>query len=215
MDITYLGHASFFIKTKPATILTDPFDPKMVGLPFPKKQADIVTISHEHADHNYRADLGENTFILDWPGEYEKNSVRIFGFSTFHDKEKGAKRGTNTMFKFEVEDLAVLHCGDLGHILEDQLVEEIGDVDALMIPTGGFYTIDAKDAAKVVKEIDPAIVIPMHYNHEKLNQETFSQLSPVSAFIEELGEEVEYVDTLSIRKIDINPEATRLVVFKL
>lgn len=215
MDIAYLGHSSFFIKTKSATILTDPFAEKMVGIPFPSKKADIVTVSHSHEDHSDVQSVKGDPFVIDWPGEFEKLGVRITGFSTFHDDEKGAKRGPNTMYKIEAEQISILHCGDLGHILEEELVEEIGDVDIIMIPTGGLYTIDAKQASKVVKEVDPAIIIPMHYNHDSLDQKTFGELEPVKTFIEELGNGAETVDTISVKQSDIDHEETRLIVFNL
>jgi hypothetical protein len=105
MEIKYLGHASFLIKTKTAKIVTDPFDPQMVGLKFPKVEAEIVTVSHNHQDHNQVALVLGNPTVFDWPGEFEKMNVRIFGFKTYHDKEKGAKRGENIIFKIEAEGI--------------------------------------------------------------------------------------------------------------
>lgn len=187
MEIKYLGHASFLIKTKTAKIVTDPFDPQMVGLKFPKVEAEIITISHQHQDHN-RADLvlGSPT-VFDWPGEFEKMGVRIFGFKTYHDKEKGEKRGENIIFKIETEGVSLVHCGDLGLIPSDDFLDKLGTVDILFLPTGGFYTIDASEAYELVRKIEPTIVIPMHYNHPKLNQEVFGALSPVEEFTKKFG----------------------------
>ena len=172
MDIKYLGHSSFLIKTKTAKIVTDPFDPEMVGLKFPKTEADVVTISHNHKDHNQFKNVsginGVNPLIIDMPGEFEKMGVRIFGFQTFHDKTQGAERGENILYKFESEGISVLHCGDLGVIPEESFLETIGEVDILMIPVGGIYTIDAEEAVSLVKKIEPSIVIPMHYGSGKL-----------------------------------------------
>ena len=107
MDIKYLGHSSFLIKTKTARIVTDPFDPEMVGLKFPKTEADVVTISHNHKDHNQFKNVsginGVDPLIIDMPGEFEKLGVRIFGFQSFHDKTHGSERGENIMYKFESE----------------------------------------------------------------------------------------------------------------
>jgi L-ascorbate metabolism protein UlaG (beta-lactamase superfamily) len=158
MEIKYIGHSSFFIKTKTAKIVTDPFNPSSVGLKFPKTEADVVTISHNHPDHNYVEGVKDGALVIDWPGEFEKNEVRINGFPTFHDNKKGEERGQNTMYKFEAENISILHCGDLGHALMTQQSKTIGGVDILLIPTGGFYTITAEEAVKVVQEIEPSII---------------------------------------------------------
>jgi L-ascorbate metabolism protein UlaG (beta-lactamase superfamily) len=151
MDIKYIGHASFFIKTKLSRVVTDPFDPK-IGLKFPKTEADIVTVSHHHSDHNFLSQITGDPLIIDWPGEFEKQQVRISGFSSFHDKQKGAERGENTLYKFETEGISILHCGDLGVVPDDNFINQIGEVDVLMVPVGGVYTIDANDAVDVIKK---------------------------------------------------------------
>jgi len=201
MEIKYLGHSSFLIKTKTAKIVTDPFDPQMVGLKFPKVEADIVTISHQHQDHN-RSDLvlGSPT-VFDWPGEFEKMGIRIFGFKTYHDKEKGAKRGENIVFKIESEGISLVHCGDLGLVPDDDFLDRLGNVDILLVPVGGFYTIDPSEAYQLVKKIEPAIVIPMHYNNPKLNQEVFGSLSSVEEFTKKFGiEKPEFLTKFNYKK---------------
>ena len=191
MEIKYLGHSSFLIKTKAAKIVTDPYDSEMVGLKFPKIEADVVTVSHNHKDHNQIKNVsginGVDPLIIDMPGEFEKMGVRIFGFQSYHDKTKGSERGENILYKFEAEGLSVLHCGDLGVIPEESFLETIGEVDILMVPVGGFYTIDADEAVQLVKRVEPAIVIPMHYNHSKLDQKNFSQLTDVNEFTKKFG----------------------------
>ncbi|NTU74485.1 MBL fold metallo-hydrolase, partial [Candidatus Roizmanbacteria bacterium] len=97
MDIKYLGHSSFFIKSKDARIVTDPYESAFVGIKFPKVEADIITISHHHKDHDEAAQIGGNPLILDWPGEFEKMGVRVFGYLSHHDKVQGAERGENVM----------------------------------------------------------------------------------------------------------------------
>jgi L-ascorbate metabolism protein UlaG (beta-lactamase superfamily) len=172
MEIKYLGHSSFLIKTKTAKIVTDPFDPEMVGIKFPKTEADIVTISHNHKDHNQFKNVsginGVDPLMIDMPGEFEKMGVRIFGFQSFHDKTGGSERGENILYKFESEGLSVLHCGDLGVIPEESFLETIGEIDILLVPVGGIYTIDSEEAFQLVKKVEPAIVIPMHYGTGKL-----------------------------------------------
>lgn len=207
MQIKYLGHASFFIKTKDARVVTDPFDPKMVGLKFPKTEADVVTISHHHGDHDKKEVVSGDPLVLDWPGEYEKNGVRFFGFKSFHDEKQGAERGENILFKFESENISILHCGDMGVVPDQQLLDEIGDVDILMVPVGGFYTIGPDDAIEVVKKIEPSIVIPMHYNDKGLDQKTFAKLSTLNDFLKKFGvEKHELVDQLTIKKENLSEE---------
>ncbi len=183
MDIKYLGHSSFLIKTKTARIVTDPFDPEMVGIKFPKTEADVVTVSHQHKDHNQFKNVtginGANPLMIDMPGEFEKLGVRIFGFQSFHDKTQGSERGENIMYKFESEGISVLHCGDLGVIPDESFLETIGEVDILLVPVGGIYTLDADEAVSLVKKIEPTIVIPMHYGTNKL--------APVSDFTKKFG----------------------------
>lgn len=215
MDIKYLGHASFQIKTKSATIITDPFDPKMVGLKYPKTEADIVTISHHHPDHD-KVDLITGTpLVIDWPGEFEKQNVRISGYQTFHDKNKGADRGENVMYKIEAEGISLLHCGDLGHLLDESFAQDLGEVQILMVPVGGFYTIDAQEAVKVVRQLEPSIVIPMHYNHDGLNQDTFAQVAQIETFLKEIGAEgAEPQSKLTVKKEDLT-EAMKVVVMEI
>ena len=207
MEIKYLGHSSFLIKTKTAKVVTDPYDSEMVGLKFPKTEADVVTVSHSHKDHNQIKNVsginGVDPLIIEMPGEFEKMGVRIFGFQSYHDKTKGSERGENILYKFEAEGLSVLHCGDLGVIPEESFLETIGEVDILMVPVGGFYTIDADEAVQLVKRIEPAIVIPMHYYNPAFakaspsgqptgdksagGQKNFDKLTPVNDFMKKFG----------------------------
>jgi L-ascorbate metabolism protein UlaG (beta-lactamase superfamily) len=145
--------------------------------------------------------------VINIPGEYEKQGVRITGYPVFHDKKQGTERGRNTLFKIEMDNLSVLHCGDLGHILDDELIEEIDGVDILLIPVGGFYTIDADEAVGVVRKIEPSIVIPMHYNFPKLNQQAFGKLTPVTDFLNKIGVgEVQPLLKFIIKKEELTEE---------
>ena len=204
MDIKYLGHSSFRITCSTASIVTDPFSQKMVGIKYPKVEADIVTVSHNHEDHNKSELVGGNPLILDIPGEYEKQNVRITGFDVYHDEKEGTVRGKNILFKFEMDELSVLHCGDLGHTLTNEMIEEIGEVDILLIPIGGFFTIGPSEAVMVVREIEPKIVIPMHYNHSGLNQEEFSHLTSLPEFVSAMGaSDIEPLAKYSVKKSDL------------
>ncbi|MBI4033264.1 MAG: MBL fold metallo-hydrolase [Candidatus Blackburnbacteria bacterium] len=221
MDITWLGHSSFRIKGKTSTVITDPYDPSMVGLKFPKIEANIVTISHEHQDHNRSdlvlgAPLSERKLphVVRGPGEYEIGGVSIFGIPTFHDNEQGAKRGVNTVYVITIDGIVICHLGDLGHKLSEEEARQMGDVDILLVPVGGVYTIDAEDAASIVASIDPWVVIPMHYKIEGGKSELLSQLLSVDKFTKELGlvplREVKFTVTK-----ESLPQETQLVILEL
>ncbi len=182
MKIEYLGHSSFAITSAGAKIVTDPFDSNMVGLPFPKVLADIVTVSHEHEDHNAIKAVGGKPVVFRLPGEYERKGVRVYGYDSFHDDAKGRERGKNTMFKFVIDGIVVLHCGDLGHLPDDTLLEHIKDTDIMMVPVGGHFTIGPKEAKELVSLVAPGIVLPMHYRDEGMT-ETFAPLALVDEFI--------------------------------
>lgn len=208
-----MGHSSFFIKGKTASLLTDPFDPKMVGLKFPKVKADIVTISHHHQDHDKTQLVEGDPLVIDLPGEYEKDQVRVTGFSAFHDKKKGEERGKNTLFKIEMDDISILHCGDLGDKLSDEMLEEVGNIDILLIPVGGVYTIDDDEAVEVVNSIEPSIVIPMHYKSDKLNEKVFGEFSPLSSFLDKMGAaDVEPIKKLKVKREEFEEEMKVVVL---
>lgn len=214
MQIKYLGHASFLIRTKQGRLVTDPFDPKMVGLKSPRVEADAVTVSHQHGDHNYAAAVSGEPVVFDWPGEYEKNGIRVFGYKSFHDEKKGAERGENILFKIEAEEINILHCGDMGVLPDQTLLDEISDIDVLMVPVGGFFTIGSEEAEKLVKLIEPAIVIPMHYQVPGLSPQIKEKLAPVSEFLKLFGVSAgEETDTLDLKKEELQSEM-KIVVLK-
>jgi len=195
----------------------DPYDETKMGMKLPQQEADIVTISHEHDDHNARLVATGTPLILDIPGEYEKNGIRISGFETYHDKQQGAQRGKNTMFKVEMDELAILHCGDLGHTLSSELIEEIDGVDILLIPVGGFYTIDASEARQMVEKLEPSLVIPMHYKDPQIkpNIDNYADMAPVEDFLGKVGvSDPERVKTLSIKKSDLTETVKIMVMDK-
>jgi len=207
MEIKYLGHSSFLIKSKEAKVVTDPFDPATVGIKFPKTEADIVTISHNHKDHNQSNLVVGDPLVIDMPGEFEKKNVRIFGYRSYHDKKQGAERGEVIIYKIESEEMSILHCGDLGIVPEDSFLDSIGDIDVLMVPVGGFYTIDATEATELVKKIEPSIIIPMHYNNPKSNKDNFSKLMPVSEFLKKFGaESIQPIPKLVVRREELEEE---------
>lgn len=215
MDITFLGQSSFKIKTKTATVVTDPFDPKMVGLKYSGVEADIVTISHDHRDHSASESVKNIKKTVNGPGEYEISGVSIIGYSSFHDDEKGQKRGKNTIYVFEADGLRLAHLGDVGHILDENILNSLGDIDVLMIPVGGEFTIGPKEANEIVGKIEPYFVLPMHYQMQGLNPQTFSKLEPVDTFLKESGFSVERLSKFSIKREDIASEqSTKVIVLE-
>lgn len=213
MDIFPLGHSSFKIRGKQVTIVTDPYDLD-TGLKFPKNiEADIITVSHGHPDHNYISAVGGKPFVVSGPGEYEIKEVSIIGVPTFHDEQNGKERGKNTVYHIRIDGLNIVHMGDIGHLLSSAQTEEIGDVDILLVPVGGVYSVDAEKALEIVADLEPKIVIPMHYNREGLDQKIFGTLTPVSAFLTKAGKEATVVPKLSVSK-DKLPQEMQVVVLE-
>ncbi len=182
MDINWLGHSCFRIKGAQATVITDPYSPDL-GYSLGNPAARIVTISHQHPGHAYSQGVGDNPKVIAGPGEYDVNGVLIIGTATFHDGEEGRTRGKNTVYLIEIDEISICHLGDLGHVLTAAQVEEIGNVDVLMLPVGGVSTINAPMAAEVVRQLEPIIVLPMHYKTAALNR----ALEPVDRFLQEMG----------------------------
>lgn len=211
MEITYIAHSCFKIKGKDLTIVIDPYDPKKTFYKLPKLSADLVLSTHDHFDHNYVEGVSDYKMVIDRPGEYEIQEVYIEGFKVFHDEKNGEERGSNTMFQITMDDLNILHCGDLGHELQKQTLEKILDIDVLLIPVGGTYTIDPDVATKVISSIEPGIVVPMHYQTEKT--ELSKDLVPLQKFLDEMGDDnVQKLDILKLSgKSDI-PEETQVIV---
>jgi L-ascorbate metabolism protein UlaG (beta-lactamase superfamily) len=214
MDITYLGLSSFKVKGKSATLVTDPYDSNTVGLKFPKTKADIVTVSHDHSDHNAVGSMDGESFVISGPGEYEVSGVFVQGFESYHDESQGTERGKNTIYHIQMDDVNLLHLGDLGHMLDSATLEELPDVDVLFVPVGGHFTINAEVANTLVNEIEPSIVIPMHYLTPQLNQQVFGVLAPVSTFLSEVGKPgVTPVAKLIVKPTTL-PVETDVVVFE-
>jgi len=148
-----------------------------------KPTAHIVTVSHQHPSHSYVQGIGGEPKPVTKPGEYEISGTLIIGVATFHDGEEGGKRGKNTVYLMEVDEVSVCHLGDLGHVLTAEQVEEIGNVDVLLLPVGGVSTLNAPMATEVIRQIEPKAVVPMHYKTQALNRE----LEPVERFLKEMG----------------------------
>ena len=168
MKIKWLGHACFLLTDERGIrVLTDPFDEK-VGYRLPAVEADIVTTSHNHYDHNNTGVVKGSFVHIARPGSYCEKGLEIKGIPTYHDEDEGTRRGENTVFVFSMDGLRVCHCGDLGHIPTPAQAEAIGPVDILLVPVGGTYTIDAAGAHEVMKLLKPSVTIPMHFKTDVL-----------------------------------------------
>lgn len=209
MEITWYGHACFRLRDRLATVITDPYD-NSIGYTLPKVRADIVTVSHDHPDHNYVEGVKGEPKVINGPGEYEIRGIFITGIATFHDRKGGTVRGRNTVFLFDFEGLTVCHLGDLGHVPTQSQVEALSDIDVLLIPVGAVSTINAAQAAEVISLLEPRLVIPMHYKTKALNV----KLDPVSKFLKEMGlSSVATHDSLKVTKSTL-PEETQVVLLE-
>lgn len=214
MIITWIGHSCFKIQDKTGndgiTIVTDPFD-KATGLKPPAFEADIVTVSHDHHDHNNFSSLRGTPYIINTAGEYDVKGIPIYGVESYHDASNGKERGMNIIYRFEIDNISVSHLGDLGHVLDNKQLEVLSGTDILLIPVGGKYTIDAKTAVEVVAQIEPRIVIPMHYKTPGLKADVGS----VDKFIKEMGVKPTNEEKLKIAKKDLPAEDMELVILSL
>lgn len=223
VTLTYLGHPTFILKT--STGLTALLDPMAITLGYPLTPisgVDLVTVSHEHADHNNVALAAGTPTILrglaagDWAKiDQMIKGVRVYTVPTYHDDSQGSARGKNAVFVFDVEGLRVAHLGDLGHKLTDDQVKQIGRVDVVMIPVGGFFTLDGKGAAEVIAQLKPKIVIPMHYATPTLNPTIAQRLTDTGPLVAALGTSAKVTQapqTVAIVSTQLPTELTVMVM---
>ena len=220
MEISWLGHSCFVLRGKNVTLITDPFTPQL-GQPQGDAQkaregkinAPIVTISHNHPGHNFaegiRGNGAENPRVVRGPGEYEISDVLITGVSSYHDAKRGAERGRNTIYVIHMDDLVICHLGDLGHSLQEEQLEEVADADILLIPISGSNTLSAAQAAEVISQVEPHVVIPMHYRPAT---GTGDGPDPLDKFCREMGiEAVNVQPKLTILRSSL-PAETQVVI---
>jgi len=204
MKIQWMGHASFLLTSADGTrVLSDPYEPGgfggAIGYKGIEVPVDVVTVSHDHADHNHVKDLKGNPKVISGAGIKQERGIRFLGISSFHDQREGKDRGSNTIFCWEMDGISICHLGDLGQGLSSSQVAEMGKVDLLLIPVGGFFTIDAAEAGAVVKQLRPALVIPMHFKTEVLGL-------PV-AKVEEFTKNQKRVKFLKSSEVEVTPES--------
>lgn len=215
MKITWFGHAAFLISSDSGKkILTDPYEAGSYGGALAynpiEEEADVVTVSHQHADHYHPQGLKGHPEIVTGSGTQTAGGIPFKGISTFHDPSGGRDRGENTVFVFTVDDVTLCHLGDLGHVLSDELASEIGECDVLLVPVGGLYTIDAREATEIVAKLTPKIVLPMHFKTSKCGFD----IAGVDDFLEG-KENVERINNfeISVTKADL-PTETHIKVLE-
>lgn len=196
MDMTWLGHACFRMRGREGVVLTDPPDPKS-GHAIPRTEAGLVTMSHEHAGHASLRSVAGEPVVLRGPGEYEVHDMLVTGIGCFHDEEKGAARGPNTVFAIRLDDLVICHLGDLGHALSAVDLEKLGDVDIALVPISGpDVNLSAARAAEIVHQLEPKVVVPMSFDPDDTKKDT-----PYLRLLHELGvKELEFVSKLSVTR---------------
>lgn len=206
MDMTWLGHACFRMRGREGIVLTDPPDPKS-GHAIPRTEAGLVTMSHEHAGHASLRSVAGEPVVLRGPGEYEVHDMLVTGIGSFHDDEKGAERGRNTVFAIRLDDLVICHLGDLGHALSAVDLEKLGDIDIALVPISGpDVNLSAARAAEVVHQLEPNVVVPMSFDPDDKKKDT-----PYARLLHELGvKELEFVSKLSVTRSTL-PENLQVV----
>jgi L-ascorbate metabolism protein UlaG (beta-lactamase superfamily) len=169
MKIKLLGHSCFLVTDEDGLrVITDPYT-MGGGINYSpiEEAADIVVVSHEHADHNNVSAVHGKPDVVKGSGTKTARNIEFKGIATYHDNSQGKQRGSNTVFCFTLDDIRLCHLGDLGHLLSQKQVAEIGEVDVLLIPVGGFFTIDANEASEVCSQLNPKVIIPMHFKTAK------------------------------------------------
>ncbi|MBI2021173.1 MBL fold metallo-hydrolase [Candidatus Giovannonibacteria bacterium] len=200
MVITYYGLSCFKIQSGETVIAIDPFE-KESGLTPPRFGVDAVLVTHDHKNHNNADALspknGEHLFKITGPGEYEFGGIIVRGIQTFHDSKRGKIKGKNTIYLIEWEGMKLAHMGDYGEPeLRSEIQEALGTPDILFIPVGGGDTIDEEHAAKIINQIEPRIIIPMHYKIPGIKM----KLDGIEAFMKEMGEKSTPEDKFTIKK---------------
>ncbi len=216
MIIKWYGQSCFRIDSQGGhlSVVIDPFN-KSIGLNPPRGNADIVLISHDHLDHNNLKALSGDPFVINGPGEYEVKGARIIGISSYHDNSQGKERGMNTFYLIKIDGIKICHLGDFGQErLTDRQLESIAsNVDILMIPVGGKVTLDSKQAAKVVEQLEPKTIIPMHYKIPGLKLGV--ELDEAADFLKRIGANgKEPVDKLMVKPKDLSEKVMEVVVMK-
>lgn len=197
MKLTWMGHACFLLESAEGRVVFDPYEPESVpGLTLPELSADIVLCSHDHHDHRYASGVKQSKMR---PG------FTVEKVHSFHDEEHGAKRGDNTIHIVTAEGKRIVHMGDIGHVLTPEQVRAIGIPDVLMVPVGGYYTVDAVGAKRICDMLNPRVIVPMHYRGQGFGYEEISELMPFT-------DQFDHVTVLETNALEISDALSGVVV---
>lgn len=216
MQITWHGFSCFRITETlhghEVSLVIDPFEPQD-GMKLPRNlAADVVISSHDHSRHNNVGGVGGNPFVITGPGEYEVKDAFVTGVSTYHDMVEGKEKGTNTMYYVTIGDIHIVHLGDLKHPLEEKHMEEFHEIDVLFVPVGGDSVLTAKQAAEVVSQLEPRIIIPMHYRVGSAG----GKLDTVDGFLKAMAlGKPETLPKLKLSAKDLPQEETKVILLEL
>jgi len=214
VDVIWRGHACFELRGRSVVIVIDPF--RGIGLPEPVAKADIVLCSHSHADHNNADPVKKRSgHVLEgFTGSRKIGDVSVVGIASFHDDVEGDRRGKNSIYVFSLDDVRFCHLGDLGHDLSSNDVDDIGKIEVLFVPVGGFFTIGSSLATSVSEKLNPKITIPMHYRMPGMSPR-FNALSTVDDFIKGKANVKKVEGPLLTVTKDEMPKETTIVVLSL
>ncbi|HNV97366.1 MAG TPA: MBL fold metallo-hydrolase [bacterium] len=208
MKISWLGHSCFKIKGKEADLIIDPYSDS-IGIKMPRLRADSVLITHDHEDHNNYQAVTNDPIIIDGPGEYEMKGIFIYGKRAYHDNKKGLEKGAITIYLIEEDGITLAHLGDFN---QDNLTEEqlqfLENVDVLLVPVGGPYSLKSDSAVKIINEIEPRVIIPMHYQYPGVK----IPLEPLDKFIKEIGLNPEIMDDFKAVKENLPQDDMKLII---
>ncbi len=214
MRIRWHGHSCFELGDRERKLITDPHDGSSIGINAPQVEGDIILVSHDHYDHNATRQVKKpDSEVVDEVGEKSFDGVKVKGIDTYHDKKSGERRGENIIYKFKMDGTQFCHLGDLGHTLDEDTVNEIGEVDFLFVPVGDMFTIGPKEAKEVIESIEPKIAVPMHFKIAGLSLDIKTLEPFMSLFPEEkthkLGVELDFI------KQDLPDDHTEIWAFSL
>ena len=204
MEIHWLGHSCFRLRGRDATIITDPYG-RALGLNPGRQSADVVTISHESPNHDAAGGVSGHPRVIRGPGEYEVRGAMIVGIATPGERLRDGAFGRNTAYSITLDDVQVCHLGDLARTLNATQIEALKDPDVLLVPVGGGCTIGSAEVAEVVSQLEPKIVVPMHYGMSGISV----GLEPIERFCREMAvEDVRYQPRLSLTRSSVPSETT-------
>jgi L-ascorbate metabolism protein UlaG (beta-lactamase superfamily) len=214
MEITWHGHSCFRITERGmASVVTDPYDPAVVGIDPGKLRADVVTVSCDHPAHNHLNAIRGKAFEITEPGEYEIGGVFITGVRiNGKSKKTAAEAVRNTVYVIDYNGLTIAHLGELNNVPSQTEVEGLGEVKIALVPIGGGASLNAAQAAEVIRLLEPGIAIPMHYGMSK----SLIKLDPLSKFLKEMGlTSIETEESIKLQSSASLPEEVRVVVLDL